>query len=140
LNGKTDYHILKFDMKHVIKFHYWVSIAISMASKSAASVDSSSAALRHSLSQRAPEGWPIKNGYVAFGDSFAAGMGTGTTSEDNCRIGSNNFGNLLMRYTDNPEVEYQGRQCSGDTVEGLAKQIDWWAGMVRKELIWQLYL
>lgn len=100
-------------MKHTIKLHYWASVAISITSASA-------------LAQKAPHDWPIRNGYVAFGDSYAAGLGTGTTSEDKCRIGSNNYGNLLMRYTDNLNVVYEPRQCSGDTVVGLAKQIDAW--------------
>ena len=71
--------------------------------------------------------WPIKTGYVAFGDSYAAGMGTGVTSGDSCRVGSNNFGRLLNTWTSNPNVEYQELVCSGDTTVGLNRQIDAWA-------------
>jgi lysophospholipase L1-like esterase len=76
--------------------------------------------------KRASDNWPIKTGYVAFGDSFAAGMGTGTTSTDRCRVGSNNFGNLLYTWTNNPLVQYQQMACSGDTTFGLNRQINEW--------------
>ena len=56
----------------------------------------SSSAARRTPLRRAPSNWPIKTGYVAFGDSYAAGMGTGVTSDDPCRVGSNNFAKLLM--------------------------------------------
>ena len=36
-------------------------------------------------------------GYVHFGDSYASGMGTGTTSSDSCRVGSNNCKSLQFR-------------------------------------------
>ena len=36
-------------------------------------------------------------GYVHFGDSYASGMGTGTTSSDSCRVGSNNCKPLQFR-------------------------------------------
>ncbi|SMY24053.1 unnamed protein product [Zymoseptoria tritici ST99CH_1A5] len=70
--------------------------------------------------------WPIKQGYVAFGDSFAAGMGTGTTTSDSCRIGSANIGDLINAYTDDPNIDYQRRMCSGDTTVGLDRQIKEW--------------
>ena len=76
--------------------------------------------------KRAPDDWPIKKGYVAFGDSFAAGMGTGTTSTGPCRVGSNNFGDLLYTWTNNPLVDYQQMACSGDTTFGLNRQIKEW--------------
>ena len=78
------------------------------------------------ISRRTPNDWPIKTGYVAFGDSFAAGMGTGTTSTDPCRIGSNNFGALLDAWTNNDAVAFQQKACSGDTTIGLNRQIDEW--------------
>jgi hypothetical protein len=70
--------------------------------------------------------WPIKSGYVAFGDSYGAGLGTGATSTDACRVGSNNFGSLLNQWTNNPNVNYQQKVCSGDTTVGLNRQIDEW--------------
>lgn len=69
---------------------------------------------------------PVKSGYVAFGDSFGAGMGTGTTTSDPCRIGSNNFGDLLYKFINNREVDFQRKVCSGDTTTGLNRQIDEW--------------
>ncbi|KAI1928490.1 hypothetical protein LOZ65_001983 [Ophidiomyces ophidiicola] len=78
------------------------------------------------LLRRAPDNWPIKTGYVAFGDSFGAGMGTGTTSSDACRVGSNNFGDLLYKWTNNDRVDFQRKVCSGDTTVGLNRQIDEW--------------
>lgn len=78
------------------------------------------------LLQRTPDNWPIKTGYVALGDSFGAGMGTGKTSSDACRVGSNNFGDLLNKWTNNANVDFQKRVCSGDTSVGLNRQIDEW--------------
>jgi lysophospholipase L1-like esterase len=78
------------------------------------------------ISKRAASNWPIKSGYVAFGDSFAAGMGTGATTTDACRVGTNNLGDLINRYTNNGDVDFQQRACSGDTTVGLNRQIDKW--------------
>lgn len=69
---------------------------------------------------------PIKKGYVAFGDSYGAGMGTGTTSGDPCRVGSNNFADLIKRWINNDSIDYQRKVCSGDTTKGLNRQIDEW--------------
>lgn len=71
--------------------------------------------------------FPAKRGYVAFGDSYAAGMGTGTTSSDSCRIGSNNFANLLYKWFNDESVDFQPLMCSGDTTIGLNRQIDKWS-------------
>ena len=78
------------------------------------------------IAQRAADNWPIKTGYVAFGDSYGAGMGTGTTSSNACRVGSNNFGALLNKWTNNKNVDYQEKVCSGDTTVGLNRQIKEW--------------
>lgn len=111
---------------HTFKLRHWTLVGISIVSTAVDALHSSTPSLRRSLAQKAPHDWPIKNGYVAFGDSYAAGLGTGTTSVDKCRVGSNNYGNLLMQYTDNPQVYYQPKQCSGDNIVGVAKQIDSW--------------
>jgi lysophospholipase L1-like esterase len=87
--------------------------------------DASSSTHRN-LVQRAPDNWPIKTGYVHFGDSYGAGMGTGTTSGDACRVGSNNFGRLLNEFTNDPSIDYQNHACSGDTTVGINRQIDEW--------------
>jgi lysophospholipase L1-like esterase len=83
-------------------------------------------AQHRTILKRADDNWPIKTGYVAFGDSFGAGMGTGTTSGDACRVGSNNFGDLLYKWTNNDQVDFQRKVCSGDTTVGLNRQIDEW--------------
>jgi hypothetical protein len=53
-------------------------------------------------------------------------MGTGTTSTDKCRVGSHNFGAPINKWTNNPNVDYQERVCSGDTTVGLNGQIRAW--------------
>lgn len=70
--------------------------------------------------------FPIVDGYVAFGDSFAAGMGTGTTTGDACRVGENSYPKLLNEYGKTPTSDFQNLPCSGDTVVGLMSQIDKW--------------
>ncbi|KFX87170.1 hypothetical protein V490_08483 [Pseudogymnoascus sp. VKM F-3557] len=64
--------------------------------------------------------------YVHFGDSYGAGMGTGTTSGDAYRVGSNNFGRLLHNWMNEGNTEYVEKVCSGDTLEGLAGKISSW--------------
>lgn len=64
--------------------------------------------------------------YVHFGDSYGAGMGTGTTTGDKCRVGSNNFGKLIYSYMNDASIVYNEQVCSGDTLTGLTKQIDKW--------------
>jgi hypothetical protein len=73
--------------------------------------------------------WPIQYGFVAFGDSFAAGTGTGTgiPSSGKCRVGSSNFGDLLREYTNDSNVYFQSEVCAGATTKGLDAQIDAWA-------------
>ncbi|KPM41745.1 hypothetical protein AK830_g4814 [Neonectria ditissima] len=61
-------------------------------------------------------------------------MGTGTTTTDKCRIGSNNFGDLLNRWTNNPDVDFQRKVCSGDTTVGLNRQIDEWSNPSKADL------
>lgn len=53
-------------------------------------------------------------------------MGTGVTSQDSCRIGSANIGDLIHAHTANASVDYQRKMCSGDTVVGLNRQIEEW--------------
>ncbi|KAH3948791.1 hypothetical protein HBI56_121730 [Parastagonospora nodorum] len=65
-------------------------------------------------------------GYVHFGDSYGAGMGTGTTSGDACRVGENNFGDLLYKSWNDKGIPYERKVCSGDTIKGLNRQIDEW--------------
>lgn len=66
-------------------------------------------------------------GYAHFGDSYASGMGTGTTKGDKCRVGSNNYGDLLYKYLDDKSIAYDGPQsCSGDTTVELMQKIDSW--------------
>jgi len=65
-------------------------------------------------------------GYTAFGDSYAAGLGTGTTSTDSCRVGENNYGKLLHKSWNNDKIPFESKVCSGDTLIGLNRQIDGW--------------
>lgn len=70
---------------------------------------------------------PISGSYVHFGDSYGAGMGTGTTTRDKCRVGSNNFGKLLFAWMDDASIHYEEKVCSGDTLNGLTGQISSWS-------------
>lgn len=65
-------------------------------------------------------------GYADSGDSYASGMGTGTTSGDKCRVRSNNYGDLLFHSFSDQSISYERRSCSGDTTDGLYSQIDGW--------------
>jgi hypothetical protein len=65
-------------------------------------------------------------GYIHFGDSYGAGMGTGTTSGDACRVGENNFGDLLHKSWNDKGIPFERKVCSGDTTKGLNRQIDEW--------------
>ncbi|KAJ5827408.1 hypothetical protein N7447_004171 [Penicillium robsamsonii] len=69
---------------------------------------------------------PDVTGQAHFGDSFAAGMGTGKTpTAQKCRVGSNNFGQLLHdSFVDG--FDYQNLACSGDTVAGLYDKLHGW--------------
>lgn len=68
----------------------------------------------------------VIDGYVHLGDSYAAGMGTGSTSGGSCRVGSNNYGKLLYEWFDDSTIPMENKACSGDTLTGLARQIKEW--------------
>ncbi|KGO69674.1 Glycoside hydrolase, family 71 [Penicillium italicum] len=69
---------------------------------------------------------PDVTGQVHFGDSFAAGMGTGNTPKaQKCRVGSNNFGQLLYKSFAGG-FDYQNLACSGDTVAGMYNKLHGW--------------
>lgn len=87
-----------------------------------------------------PRGWddgpfPIVTGYVAFGDSVAAGLGAGQYETGNraCRIGEYNYPYLLTWHEGQgsgiPDIQYL--MCSGDKLPAVRTQIDNW---VRPEL------
>ncbi|KAJ0382123.1 hypothetical protein COL922a_013189 [Colletotrichum nupharicola] len=66
-------------------------------------------------------------GYAHFGDSYASGMGTGTTSGDACRVGSNNYGDLIYKWL-NDSIAWEGpKSCSGDTTVELMQKLDAWS-------------
>lgn len=73
---------------------------------------------------------PIKKGYVAFGDSFAAGIGTGTTEWSGCRQGEFAYPKLIASTAqDNPD--FQNLACSGAVIDDLLQggdksQVDSW--------------
>lgn len=75
----------------------------------------------------------VVSGQVQFGDSFAAGMGIGDTSKDACRLGSNNFGQLLHDvFVDG--FPYQNLACSGDTIAGLYDKLSGWTNPTQDNL------
>ena len=76
---------------------------------------------------------PIMTGYVAFGDSYAAGIGAGSTSSDGCRVGLLSHPNQLNIWVESlqPNIDFQNLPCSGavitDVLKGGSKsQIDKW--------------
>lgn len=73
---------------------------------------------------------PIQKGYVAFGDSYAAGIGTGTTDGDGCRKGEFSYPRQLAAMADG-NIDFQNLPCSGAVVGevlqgGTKSQIDAW--------------
>ncbi|CAM1501517.1 Fc.00g035010.m01.CDS01 [Cosmosporella sp. VM-42] len=71
---------------------------------------------------------------VQFGDSYAAGMGTGKTTTDKCRVGSNNYGKLLYGWMNDEDIEFVQKPCSGDTLEGLDGKIKSWTNTDRASI------
>jgi hypothetical protein len=76
---------------------------------------------------------PISTGYVAFGDSYAAGIGAGVTSGDACRVGAFSYPNLLNTCVGSiqPGIDSQNLPCSGakipEVMQGASNsQIDSW--------------
>lgn len=72
---------------------------------------------------------PIKKGYVAFGDSYAAGIGTGTMEGSGCRQGEFSYPKQLASMVSN--IDFQNYACSGavtaDLISGSSgSQIDQW--------------
>lgn len=72
---------------------------------------------------------PIKKGYTAFGDSYAAGIGTGNTSTWGCRQGRFSYPDLLASTVQ--DIDFQNLACSGATVQNLLSggaysQVDAW--------------
>lgn len=65
-------------------------------------------------------------GYVHFGDSYAAGMGTGTTTSDACRVDENKYGKVLYNFWKDDKISFESKVCSGDTTKGSNRQIDEW--------------
>lgn len=99
------------------------------------------------------EGGNRIKGHVHFGDSYASGMGTGTTSGDNCRVGSNNCKCLVPQhllndanayaidgglvhdwFTNKDSIDFERRSCSGDTVDGLNQQVEAWSNAGKANL------
>lgn len=72
----------------------------------------------------------IVDGYVAFGDSFSAGIGTGQTEGSGCRRGEYSYPKQLLAAT-TPGAEFQNLACSGATRQNILEggpdsQIDAW--------------
>ncbi|KAF1985972.1 SGNH hydrolase [Aulographum hederae CBS 113979] len=73
---------------------------------------------------------PFTRGYVAFGDSYAAGIGTGVTEGSGCRQGQYSYPKQLAALAEG-NFDFQNFACSGAVVgellQGGAKsQIDAW--------------
>ncbi|KAL2017482.1 hypothetical protein VTK56DRAFT_2078 [Thermocarpiscus australiensis] len=66
---------------------------------------------------------PVKNGWVSFGDSYAAGIGAGTPLDtvDDCKRGTGSYTailNQIIRFSSNvPSEHWQPLACSGETAE-----------------------
>ncbi|KAL4767317.1 hypothetical protein BDW60DRAFT_200380 [Aspergillus nidulans var. acristatus] len=54
-------------------------------------------------------------------------MGTGSTSSGPCRVGSNNYPQLLFEKIGEAGVKVEKKMCSGDTTTGLARRIREWS-------------
>lgn len=72
---------------------------------------------------------PIETGYTAFGDSYAAGIGTGNTSTWVCRQGRFSYPDLIASSV--RDIDFQNLACSGATVQNLLSggahsQVDAW--------------
>lgn len=81
---------------------------------------------------------PIKTGYVAFGDSYAAGIGTGNTDTGGCRRGQFSSPKQLAGLADG-EIDFQNLPCSGAVVGeilggGGKSQIDDWQNPDRADI------
>ncbi|KAL6702737.1 hypothetical protein ACN47E_000971 [Coniothyrium glycines] len=68
------------------------------------------------------EGYPIKEGWVAFGDSYAAGVGAGTPLDtvDTCKRGTGAYISILdqiVRFSHNVQPNWQPLACSGETAQ-----------------------
>lgn len=73
---------------------------------------------------------PVLRGLYSFGDSYAAGIGTGTTSGDTCRQGSRSYPVQMYSWLSthgSPSMNHKTVACSGDTTDGVAKQIENWS-------------
>ena len=60
---------------------------------------------------------PIKKGYTAFGDSYAAGIGTGNSSSWGCRQGRYSYPDLIGSTVQG--IDFQNLACSGATAQNL---------------------
>lgn len=73
---------------------------------------------------------PELRGLYSFGDSYAAGIGAGTEiGPTKCRRGSRSYSGQLytwLKYHSSPYMNYNTVACSGDTVDGVQKQINDW--------------
>jgi lysophospholipase L1-like esterase len=81
---------------------------------------------------------PIKKGYVAFGDSFAAGFGTGTTTGDACRQGEFSYPKQLASSAP-VGIDFQNLACSGAVITeilsgGTGSQIDMWTNPANADI------
>ena len=76
---------------------------------------------------------PIKKGYVAFGDSFAAGFGTGTTATGSCRKGEFSYPRQLASSA-GADIDFQNLVCSGAKLPEVTGQIDAWTNPANADI------
>ena len=66
---------------------------------------------------------PIKSGLTTFGDSYAAGFGTGRTTFDSCAQGQFSYGKILASGA--PKGTFHERQeCTGAVIVDVAQGVD----------------
>ncbi|KAJ4404934.1 hypothetical protein N0V82_010404 [Gnomoniopsis sp. IMI 355080] len=81
---------------------------------------------------------PALKGLYSFGDSYAAGIGTGSTSSGKCRRGSASYPELLNKWLTvhgSPGLNYNIAACSGDTLDGVNNQINNWNDPLNYEVV-----
>lgn len=90
------------------------------------------------VNQTSPARFPIKDGFVSFGDSYAAGIGAGKPLDkvSDCSRGRGSYMailNQILRFShDIPQLDWQPLACSGETAAQFlkggekGKQIETW--------------
>ena len=85
---------------------------------------------------------PRATGITQFGDSFRAGLGTGQTTTDSCRLGQFSYGAILANEFAVPSSDFERRECSGAVIIEVAQnedskdsQIDEWENADKSDVV-----